>query len=101
MDHGLSSVVVAGREHVRYKIDIAILSGNRIAEKLSLLALATYLSGRKSETRREACSGLAIKLDLVGKLSEVQSINDRIQSLRLLCLAIGKPSSSAYVDQRR
>ena len=43
-----------------------------------------FWSGRKSEERREAGVGFAIKTELVGKLSRLpKGINDRLMTLRL------------------
>ena len=49
-----------------------------------MLATHYFWSGRKSEERREAGVGFAMKSDLVGKLSGVpRGINDRLMTLRL------------------
>ena len=47
-------------------------------------SILTFWSGRKSEERREAGVGFAIKTELVGKLSGLpKGINDRLMTLRL------------------
>ena len=75
------------RELGRYWIEIAALSETRFAEVGEIKVGAGYTffsSGRKSEERREAGEGFAIKSDLVGKLTGLPNgINDRLMTLRL------------------
>ena len=78
------------RELGRYGIEIAALSETRFAEIGEIKEVGAgyrfFWSGRKSEERREAGVGFAIKSDLVGKLSglpKFNGINDRLMTLRL------------------
>ena len=76
---------LTGREHDRYKVEIAALSETRLVDE-GLLKGAGYTffwSGRKKEERREAV-GFAIKSHLVNKLSGFQKgINDCLMTLPL------------------
>ena len=79
---------LVGRELGRYDIQIAALSETRFADVGEIKEVGagyTFLwSGRKSEERREAGVGFAIKTELVGKLSGLpKGINDRLMTLRL------------------
>ena len=72
----------------RYGIEIAALSETRFAEIGGIKEVGAgytfFWSGRKSEERREAGVGFAIKSDLVGKLTGLPNgINDRLMTLRL------------------
>ena len=61
-----------GRELGRYGIQVATLSETRFAEVGAIKEIGAgytfFWSGRKSEERRKAGVGFAIKTDLVGKL---------------------------------
>ena len=79
---------LVGRELGRYGIEIAALSDTRFAEIGEIKGVgagSTFLwSRRKSEERREAGVGFAIKSDLVRKLTGLPNgINDRLMTLRL------------------
>ena len=79
---------LVGRELGRYGIEIAALSETRIAEIGEIKEVGAgyrfFWSGRKSEERREAGVGFAIKLDLVRKFIGLPNgINDRLITLRL------------------
>ena len=79
---------LVGRELGRYDIQIAALSETRFADVGEIKEVGAgytfYWSGRKSEERREAGVGFAIKTELVGKLSGLpKGINDRLMTLRL------------------
>ena len=78
---------LVGREICRYGIEIAALSETRFAEiwgDQRSWRYTFFWSGRKSEERREAGVGFAIKSDLVGKLTGLPNgINDRLMTLRL------------------
>ena len=72
----------------RYDIQIAALSETRFADAGEIKEVGAgytfFWSGRKSEERREAGVGFAIKTELVGKLSGLpKGINDRLMTLRL------------------
>ena len=64
---------LVGRELDRYKVEIAALSENRLAEEGLLKEVGAgytfFWSGHKKEERREAGVGFAIKSHLVSKLS--------------------------------
>ena len=64
---------LVGRELGRYDIQIAALSETRFADVGEIKEVGAgytfFWSGRKSEERREAGVGFAIKTELVGKLS--------------------------------
>ena len=73
--------VLVGRELGRYDIQIAALSETRFADVGEIKEVG---AGYKSEERREAGVGFAIKTELVGKLSGLlKGINDRLMTLRL------------------
>ena len=79
---------LVGRELGRYVIQIAALSETRFADVGEIKEVGAgytfFWSGRKSEERREAGVGFAIKTELVGKLSGLpKGINDRLMTLRL------------------
>ena len=79
---------LVGRELGRYGIEIAALSETRFAEIGEIKEVGAgykfFWSGRKSEERREAGVGFAIKSDLVRKLTGLPNcINDRLMTLRL------------------
>ena len=79
---------LVGRELGRYGIEIAALSETRFAEIGEIKEVGAgytfFWSGRKTEERREAGVGFAIKSDLVGKLTgSPNGINDRLMTLRL------------------
>ena len=79
---------LVGRELDRYNIEIAALSETRLAAVGEIKEVGAgythFLSGRKSEERREAGVGFAIKTDLVGKLSGLpKGTNDRLMTRRL------------------
>ena len=79
---------LVGRELVRYRIQIAALSETRFADVGEIKEVGAgyifFWDGRKSEEKREAGVGFAIKTELVGKLSGFpKSINDRLMTLRL------------------
>ena len=87
-DRPLRRTALVRRELGRYGIEIAALSETRfpgIGEVKEVCAgYAFFWSGRKSEERREAGVGFAIKSDLVGKLLGLpNNINDRLMTLRL------------------
>ena len=68
--------------------EIAALSEPRFADIREIKEVCTgytfFWSGRKSEERREAGVGFAIKSDLVGMLTGLPNdINDRLMTLRL------------------
>ena len=74
-----------GRELGTY--EIATLSETRLTEVGETKEVGAghtfFWSGRKSEERREAGVGFAIKAALVGKLSGLpKGINDRLMTLR-------------------
>ena len=80
-----------GRELGSYGIhgiQIAALSEAQFADVGEIKEVAAgytfFWSGRKSEDRREAGVGFAMKTELVDKLSELsKGINDRLMTLRL------------------
>ena len=79
---------LVGRELGRYDIQIAALSETRFPDVGEIKEVGAgytfFLSGRKSEERREAGVGFAIKTELVGKLPGLpKGINDRLMTLRL------------------
>ena len=79
---------LVGRELGRYDIQIAALSETRFADVGEIKEVGAgytfFWSGCKSEERREAGVGFAIKTELVGKLSGLpKGINDRLMTLRL------------------
>ena len=79
---------LVGRELGRYDIQIAALSETRFADVGEIKEVGAgytfFWSGRKSEERREAGVGFAIKTELVGKLPGLpKGINDRLMTLRL------------------
>ena len=79
---------LVGREIGRYGIEIAALSETCFAEIGEIKEVGAgyifFWSGRKTEERREAGVGFAIKSDLVGKLTGLPNgINDRLMTLRL------------------
>ena len=79
---------LVGRELGRYDIQIAALSETRFADVGEIKEVGAgytfFWSGRKSEERREAGVGFAIKTELVDKLSGLpKGINDRLMTLRL------------------
>ena len=78
---------LVGRELGRYDIQIAALSETRFADVGEIKEVGAgytfFWSGRKSEERREAGVGFAIKTELVGKLSGLpKGINDRLMTLK-------------------
>ena len=80
-------VLLVGRELGRYGIEKTVLSETRFAEIGEIKEVGAgytfFWSGRKSEERREAVVGFAIKSDLVGKLTGLPNcINDRLITLR-------------------
>ena len=79
---------LVGRELGRYGIEIAALSETRFAEIGEIKEVGAgctfFWGGRKTEERREAGVGFAIKSDLVGKLTGLPNgIKDRLMTLRL------------------
>ena len=80
---------LVSRELGRYGIQIAAaLSETRFADVEEIKEVGAgytfFWSGCKSEERREAGVGFAIKTELVGKLSGLsKGINDRLMTLRL------------------
>ena len=79
---------LVGRKLGRYGIEIAALSETRFAEKGEIKEVGAgytfFWSGRKTEERREAGVGFAIKSVLVGKLTGLPNgINDRLMKFRL------------------
>ena len=63
-----------------------------------MLAILSFGADEKSEERREAGVGFAIKLDLVGKLSVLQNgINDRLITLQLPFSGNYIPPSSVVI----
>ena len=79
---------LVGRELGRYGIQIAALSETRYADVWEIKEVGAvytfFWSKRKSEEKREAGVGFAIKTELVGKLSGLtKDINDRLRTLRL------------------
>ena len=79
---------LVGRELGSYGIEIAALSETRFAEIGEIKEVGPgftfFWSGRKTEERRAAEVGFAIKSDLVGKLTGLPNgINDRLMTLRL------------------
>ena len=93
---------LVGRELDRYKVEIAAVSENRLAEEGLLKEVGAgytfFWSGRKKDERREAGVGFAIKSHLVSKLSGLpKGINDRLMMLRLpLCCKRHATIVSAY-----
>ena len=82
------TALAVGRELGRYGIQIVALSETRFADAGEIKKVGAgyifFWSGRKSEERREAGVGFAIKTELVGKLSGLpKGINDRLMTLRL------------------
>ena len=76
------------RELGRYGIQIAALSMNRFADVGKIKEVGAgytfFWSERKSEERREAGVGFAIKIELVARLSGLPiCTNDRLMTLRL------------------
>ena len=74
---------LVGRELGRYDIQIAALSETPFADVGEIKEVGAgytfFWSGHKSEERREAGVGFAIKTELVGKLSGLpKGINDRL-----------------------
>ena len=87
-DRSHRRAALVGRELWRYGIQIAALSETRFADVLEIKEVGAgytfFWSGRKSEERREAGVGFAIKTELVGKLSGLpKCINDRLMTFRL------------------
>ena len=87
-DRPQRGTALVGRELGRYGIEIASLSETRFAEIGEIKEVGAgytfFWSGRKTEERREAGVGFAIKSDLVGKLTGLPNgINDRLMTLRL------------------
>ena len=78
---------LVGRVLGRCGIEMAALSETRFAEIGGIKKVGAgpfFWSARKSEERREAGVGFAIKSDLVGKLSRLPNgITDRLMTLRL------------------
>ena len=70
----------------RYGIEMAALGGTRFAEIGGIKKVGAgpfFWSARKSEERREAGVGFAIKSNLVGKLSGLPNcINDRYNGIK-------------------
>ena len=101
---------LVGRELGRYKLEIVTLSATRLAEVGEIEEVDagyTFLwSGRKSEEGREAGVGVAIKTDLVCKLSGLpKGINGLLMTLTLLLSGKTKCNHHqrlcAYDDQPR
>ena len=87
LDRPQHRTALVGRELARYGIEIVALSETRFAEIGEIKEVGAgytfFWSGRKSEERREAGVGFAIKSDLVGKLTGLPNgIND-LMTLRL------------------
>nr|VZI38081.1 unnamed protein product [Spirometra erinaceieuropaei] len=79
---------LVARELTRYKVDIAALSETRFSEQGQLEVVRAgytfFWSGRPRAERRDAGVLLAIRNDIVGRLTSLpQGINDRLMSLRL------------------
>ena len=76
-----------GRELKRHGIQIGALSETRFADVVEIKEVGAgytfFWRGRKTEERREAGTGFAIKTELVGKLSGFpKGTNDRLMTLR-------------------
>ena len=86
---------LVGRELGRYGIEVAALSETRFAEIDEIKEVGAgytfFWSGRKTEERREAGVGFAIKSDLVGKLTGLPNV---------LCLTINMQPSSVPMHLR-
>ncbi|BHF68721.1 hypothetical protein SprV_0301176000 [Sparganum proliferum] len=94
---------LVARELARYKVDIAALRETRFSEQGQLEEMGAgytfFWSGRPRTERRDAGVALAIRNDIVGRLSCLpQGINDRLMSLRLPLRRGGKFATiiSAY-----
>lgn len=79
---------LVGRELARYNVDIAALSETRFPEEGHLTERGAgytfFWIGRKTNERREAGVGFAIKTQLVGNLtSSPKGINDRLMVMQL------------------
>ena len=79
---------LVGSERDRNKVEIATLSGTRLAEEGLLKDVGAgytfFWSVRKKEERREAGVGFVIKSHLVSQLSGLpKGINERLMTLRL------------------
>ena len=88
IDHSVEWPLLEENLVDRYGIEIAALSETRFAEIGEIKEVGAgytfFWSGRKTEERREAGVGFAIKSDLVGKLTGLPNgINDRLMTLRL------------------
>ena len=73
-------------ELAKYNIDIAALCETRFSESGSLdyLEYSFFWSGKPEGERREAGVGLAIKKDIITKLTEMpRPVSDRIMTMRL------------------
>ena len=73
-------------ELAKYNIDIAALCGTSFSESGSLnnLEYSFFWSGKPEGERREAGVGIAIKKDIVPKLTEMpRPVSDRIMTTRL------------------
>ena len=74
---------LVGRELGRYDIQIAALSETRFADVGEIKEVGAgytfFWSGRKSEERREAGVGFAIKTELVGKTAVYTDTNNTSQ----------------------
>ena len=98
-------MALVGRELGRYGIKIAALSETRFADVGEVKEVGAgytfFWCGRKSEERREAGVGFAIKTELVGQLSGLpKGINDRLMTLRLP-LSGNKPMHPRWPIQMR
>ena len=87
-DRSERRTALVSRELDRHKIEIAALSETRLAEEGLLKEIGAgytfFWSGRKTEERREAGVGFAIKSHFVSKFSILpKGINDRLMTLRL------------------
>ncbi|VDL97819.1 unnamed protein product [Schistocephalus solidus] len=76
------------RELARYKVDIAALSETRFSEQGQLEEVGAgynfFCSGRPKAERRDAGVAIAIRNDIVRRLSLLlQGINDRLMSIQL------------------
>jgi exonuclease III len=77
---------LVARELARYNVDIAALSETRFAEEGQFTEIGAYYaffwSGRKSEERREAGVGFAIKSRLIKNLTSLlKGINDHLMTM--------------------
>ena len=73
-------------ELAKYNIDIAVLSKTRFHASGSLndLEYTFYWSGKPNSERRESGVGIAIKRDIVAKLTEMpHPVSDRIMTMRI------------------